>query len=321
MLQDVAPVHVSNDVDLQASLLTGWDQHYTQVGAGAFAGSVRRVRGGAVSLFDEAMNRQVYQSGGLPRDRLGFGIAVRGAGASHLCGEPAPPGHLLVFSGASGFEFLSPRDFRFLGVEVELGGVGDPVLAGLLRRLDATLVARGRSIRLKAAGAEMLRRSLAAGLARDAAVRDAPGHDRQIVGLVLDCLADDAPGPVATQRHWRIVSRMRDLVRDSPLCPRTVAEVAVCLGVSRRTLQSACRDMVGISPVRYLRALRLCEVRRAMPRAASVTEVAMQYGFWHLGYFARDYREMFGETPSQTLRRAGTPPPGAQSSASTPRLA
>jgi AraC family transcriptional regulator, ethanolamine operon transcriptional activator len=40
-----------------------------------------------------------------------------------------------------------------------------------------------------------------------------------------------------------------------------------------------------------------------------VTQAASQWGFWHLGYFSRDYRKMFGELPSQTFRRYQKPKP------------
>ncbi|MCK5375915.1 MAG: helix-turn-helix domain-containing protein, partial [Acidobacteria bacterium] len=33
-----------------------------------------------------------------------------------------------------------------------------------------------------------------------------------------------------------------------------------------------------------------------------VTDVANNWGFWHMGQFAADYRKMFGELPSQTLQ-------------------
>ena len=36
--------------------------------------------------------------------------------------------------------------------------------------------------------------------------------------------------------------------------------------------------------------------------AESVTQTAMRWGFFHLGRFAQYYRELFGETPGETLR-------------------
>ena len=34
-----------------------------------------------------------------------------------------------------------------------------------------------------------------------------------------------------------------------------------------------------------------------------MTQIAMTWGFNHLGRFATDYRDRFGETPSETYRR------------------
>jgi transcriptional regulator GlxA family with amidase domain len=48
-------------------------------------------------------------------------------------------------------------------------------------------------------------------------------------------------------------------------------------------------------------------VRRALLRAGSstttVTRIATDHGFWELGCFSVNYHAMFGETPSETLRR------------------
>jgi AraC-like DNA-binding protein len=78
---------------------------------------------------------------------------------------------------------------------------------------------------------------------------------------------------------------------------------------SGRTLFQYFRDFRGTSPMRYLRDARFEKVRDALKRAQSeegVAELAMKWGFSHLGRFAVEYRKRFGESPSETLwRRQG----------------
>jgi len=79
-------------------------------------------------------------------------------------------------------------------------------------------------------------------------------------------------------------------------------------GVSVRGLQQGFRDYLGITPLEYLREVRLARARddllAADPEAdVSVTEVAYRWGFGHLARFAGYYRHRYGELPSETLRR------------------
>jgi AraC family ethanolamine operon transcriptional activator len=59
--------------------------------------------------------------------------------------------------------------------------------------------------------------------------------------------------------------------------------------------------------VQYLRAIRLNSARRELrdgnPAIMQVQDIAARWGFWHLSHFASDYRTMFGELPSDTLRK------------------
>ena len=62
-----------------------------------------------------------------------------------------------------------------------------------------------------------------------------------------------------------------------------------------------------MGPVRYLWLRRMYLARRALllatPQTATVTQTAMDHGFWELGRFSTQYRSLFGEPPSATLRR------------------
>ncbi len=86
-------------------------------------------------------------------------------------------------------------------------------------------------------------------------------------------------------------------------------DVAQAAGVPTRTLIRAFRKRHGLGPIAFLRQRRLEAAHRdllAADRAeTSVTAVAVQYGFAHLGRFAAEYRRTFGELPSATLRRSG----------------
>jgi AraC-like DNA-binding protein len=59
--------------------------------------------------------------------------------------------------------------------------------------------------------------------------------------------------------------------------------------------------------MRLLRQARLAQARSelAAPRpGTTVTRVALDCGFTHLGRFSQEYVRRFGERPSETLQRA-----------------
>jgi AraC family ethanolamine operon transcriptional activator len=81
-------------------------------------------------------------------------------------------------------------------------------------------------------------------------------------------------------------------------------ELCRATGVAKRSLSRAFRLILGIGPATYLRHYRLNEARRALVqdrnRGTTVTEVALRFGFHHLGRFSEQYQTMFGEAPSVT---------------------
>jgi AraC family ethanolamine operon transcriptional activator len=87
-----------------------------------------------------------------------------------------------------------------------------------------------------------------------------------------------------------------------------VAEICAALGVSARALRTCCEEQLGMDATEYVRLRRMHLVHRALRNgnsdAASISAVARRYGFSGLGRFAANYRALFGELPSATLRRS-----------------
>ncbi|MEV0524291.1 AraC family transcriptional regulator [Streptomyces sp. NPDC050439] len=137
----------------------------------------------------------------------------------------------------------------------------------------------------------------------------APLQEAILSGLLLAVDHPYRDELTAPERRLRPapVKRAMDAVQERPEYPFTPAGLAAEARVGVRWLQEAFRRYVGMSPMAYVREVRLIrvrdELREAEPGAISVSEVAHRWGFSHLGRFAEQYHARFGELPSQTLRR------------------
>jgi TolB-like protein/AraC-like DNA-binding protein/tetratricopeptide (TPR) repeat protein len=87
----------------------------------------------------------------------------------------------------------------------------------------------------------------------------------------------------------------------------SMADLVAHCGVPERTLRKHFRTFMAASPLEYWRRFRLAAAREELLKGlddASITEVAIRFGFSHFGRFSGQYRRRFGETPSATLRRS-----------------
>ena len=87
----------------------------------------------------------------------------------------------------------------------------------------------------------------------------------------------------------------------------SVEQLAQLAHISPRSLYALFDKHLGTTPKHYIRQRKLERVRACLndpgARVRNVTEVALDYGFLHLGRFSESYKSAFGELPSDTLRR------------------
>lgn len=151
-------------------------------------------------------------------------------------------------------------------------------------------------------------------LAREGGMSTMPLACRELESTLMTQILLTAPSqltPILTGSAPSIGhARVRDAVayiHANPDADISTAELAARAGVTARALQLGFRDAVGMSPSAYVRSVRLDRVRDELSsgRAISVSDTAMKWGFFHLGRFAHQYREQFGELPSETVTGRG----------------
>ncbi len=121
----------------------------------------------------------------------------------------------------------------------------------------------------------------------------------------------DPDGHVDTDKKGRSYSQIVRTCEDYTLNLEDrrpyLSELCAAANVSERTLQYAFQDIMGMSPLTFLHRLRLHrardELRKAKIGSTTISDVAMNWGFWHFGEFSRAYKNCFGEVPSRTLRQ------------------
>jgi len=86
-----------------------------------------------------------------------------------------------------------------------------------------------------------------------------------------------------------------------------VKDLTNAVRVKYRTLLRAFQRHLQMTPKRYLRLRQLNRVRRALcaPEASSAIDIMADFGVTEFGRFATEYKRLFDELPSETMRRAG----------------
>lgn len=308
------------DADEHAACLSNWHQRYDQLSPGAFVGAFEEFCFDHVQLFREDLNQAVHQSGGAWPGSRTFAVPVRIEGSGFFGGEAYDADSMLTLGAEDELDFRTPRRLELLAATVDVEVLEMHALQVDHRDLLAEL--QGRALapttpQKIAALRELLTTMMASlqatpQLLRHAQMRKA--MEQALLASLVDSLcpteAQRTAAPPSSRTRQLVVARARDYMQAHIDEPISVAELCIQLRVSRRTLQYSFQDVLDLNPVKFLRTMRLNAVRRTLKEVPAgsrntVADVASRWGFWHLSHFAAEYKALFGELPSETMRRAG----------------
>ena len=305
----------SQDFEEMNQALSAWDHEYQQISPGAFRGSLFHTQIGSLGIFRNRWERAIRYQGTAPQGTIGLGITLAQKGDARWMGQRAGIDDMIVQCTSKEAEYLSTPlwdSVVFAIPEVDLA----KHIADLTHEDPEEVIRKHGVIRMHPRLAAKIREVSLAYL--DAAQRFQestcePSPLSEMVESAVELVAHALASSQVLPRSQATLRRRRELVRkakelsmrgaDQPL---RVGGLCRDLAVSERTLRHAFCDVTGLSPLDYLKILRLNRVNRTLreadPAELLVKQAAYSNGFTHLGQFSRDYKQLFGESPSQTLR-------------------
>jgi AraC family ethanolamine operon transcriptional activator len=296
-----------------------------QMSPGKLNYSLSMLQLGHIQVYRERADKPLLKRGPGWSGALVFSFVVDARGCGWLAGRAVDPQVSLVVAGEQLPEIITPQALDLLFVVVDrqwlcerIGEAASQQIAGSGLSFPSFALWHEQRLALRKLFALLpLQDATFPGQAPmhpvpAALIDDEPGR-AQAEELVLDALLEvfgsvQRIEPLCDNGPKRLIDQARSLMLgDAPQRP-TMSQVAAHLGVSRRYLQTCFNTAVGIPASEFVRAERLNQVRKVLVEARragrnlSIGDVAADWGFWHLSRFASDYRDMFGELPSHTLR-------------------
>ncbi|OPG69767.1 AraC family transcriptional regulator [Pseudomonas ogarae] len=299
------------DIDEHARNMGGWQVCYDQLTPGRFEGELIEFRSDWMQLVRDRSNQALTKQGVAWEGAITFSVPLSADGPVFCSGHPIIEPSLLVARGQNLPELRTPQHLDLLGVAIDEQALEHVLerqgsrfritdLPKCYRLGNSTLPAELAALFDELEGGEQGRDSLLGYESIRRGLRDT------VMLHILELVAPDEAPPLNPTARKRMVDRAREYALTHVDEPLSILDLCNHIGASRRKLQYCFQETLGINPVAYLRALRLNAVRRELRsggHARGVQEVAARWGFWHLSRFSSDYRVLFGETPSQTLRR------------------
>jgi len=299
----VSTVYLADPNDLSHHAV--WDTDFRQIEPGPLKTKVFIRSSPRVSLLEFCLDRAVHQRGRSPEGTITLGLPVTPALLSWRGVKLDTPG-LVNFGNGSEFEGVNGPDFAGLTVSIS-----EAYLVGLSNQLglvlpDDFLRRTVLPVRRRTTALHRLCEDGASLLHRPGAPFGINEQENFVAGLISAAADSEAfDDRSATTARARAVSRAVDLMQDGLEDGITIGRLCVDSGASWRTLTRGFRERFGIGPKAYFNRLRLTRTKTILLRGSpdlAIADVANEFGFWHMGQFAKDYYRMFGELPSETRR-------------------
>ena len=301
-----------HDIEEYNQIVDPWKVALRQTEAGRFDGRLEFVQFNDILVYREHWSRSILATGATPKGYFMLGGTLSPQKRTTWCRQVLDSSNLACGRPGSETEFTTPTDARhaviLLPADLMRSYFGEETIEAALAPEHHTLGGTGTfSSHL---------------LARMNYTIDKYLKHPELLGDVEECSDSEsqlleAVGATITQ-HTKETAISGSNIRNKAfnhaieICehlkkPISIPRLAAQVGVSQRTLELSFQETIGISPRTYMRWSRIRAAHRELlqhdPATTRVGDVAANWHFTEFGRFATEYKQLFGESPSNTLRK------------------
>ena len=288
-----------------------WDIEFIQLDPGVVNAKVFQLGLGDVMIGRYSFDRKFHQLGASPKGVRTFGL-VNPPGVS-WCGRMADENSILLFPTSGDYESLSDPGFSAVTISISehrlntvSESIGLPPIEEIFGRGEEVICCEHGLV-------QMLRRSIdsicntvsgAPTLLGRPSLYSELNHELPVQLLTAISVGRELP-MTTTKRRMDAMHKAMVFMEVSK-GDVSIEDVSRVSGVSWRTLDYSFQEHIGLSPKQYLEAFRLNRAHQELYQSSArvkISDVANNWGYWHMGRFAGNYKRFFGELPSETVIR------------------
>jgi len=305
-----------NDFEVFCANARHWDLDYHQLDHGGFSSELL-IFGNTTTLFTRAkLGRSLLQKGATPTGLITFGLLADPDISMQWRNLDIYGDRLFIFPPGGELHSISQPDFDVFALSLSEETLNQTCHAFELPDFR-TLVGGNEVFNCHPQSMLLLRKwlhetepGLANSIPAAASSMRLQQLEEELARRLIATLAEST-GPASqplTRKRDIALKVAVDFIFESDIPVTSVKELCSIAHVSERTLEYAFRERFGQSPKTFTLTHRLNNVRKRLrhadPDAVKIYKIAGHHGFLHMGQFTSDYKRLFGELPSETLRRS-----------------
>lgn len=305
-LQSINENQCITETGLHSQILKDWTLTYDQVSTGRFESFLREISFDGIQVYEEKFKPSIFQRGEAKKNALCLGMFSELSNTAIWMGKNITGHEILSCSDRDEILLRSPENSAFYSLTVPFELLSDQNFEQQHSKYSNILPSE-YSEKFYSKFTKLLNDVLSN--------MSFIGHDatqQQVKSDILD-LSDrflltlnqhHEPTKVSVQKARQVVKKVCEILYENNDQCYSIEDLCQITYTSRRTLQNCFEMITGQSPALFLKTIKLNAVRRALHNSnenACISNIASNWGFWHLSQFSMDYKRLFGESPSQTL--------------------